>query len=74
MTAPGVPFTNIRGEQAGRMPTGKQKVSGGFRTAGDLETCCTIRSYLATRHQQGMNRFIALTLTFQGSPPQPRFE
>ena len=74
MTAPGVPFTHNRGEQAGRMPTGKHKVAGGCRTAGGLETCCTIRSSLATRHQQGRNRFLALTLTFQGSPPPPRFE
>ena len=51
----------------------KQKVSGGFRTPGGLDTFCTIRSYLATMHQQGANLFHALTLTFQGTPPQPRF-
>jgi transposase len=72
MTDAGVPFTNNLGEQAVRMPKVKQKVSGGFRTAGGLETFCTIRSYLATLHKQGMNLFTALTLTFQGSPPQPR--
>jgi transposase len=74
MTDPGVPFTNNLGEQAVRMPKVKQKVSGGFRTAGGLETFCTIRSYLATLHKQGTNLYLALTLTFQGSPPQPRFE
>jgi transposase len=74
MTDPGVPFTNNLGEQAVRMPKVKQKVSGGFRTAGGLETFCTLRSYLATLHKQGMNLFLALTLAFQGSPPQPRFE
>ncbi|MCC7277665.1 MAG: IS66 family transposase [Chromatiaceae bacterium] len=74
MTDAGVPFTNNLGEQAIRMPKVKQKVSGGFRTAGGLETFCTIRSYLATLHKQGMNLFTALTLTFQGAPPQPRFE
>ncbi|MBK1724530.1 hypothetical protein CKO23_20240 [Thiocystis violacea] len=72
-TDPGVPFTNNLGEQAIRMPKVKQKVSGGFRTAGGLDTFCTIRSYLATMHKQGANLFNALTLTFQGTPPQPRF-
>jgi hypothetical protein len=33
----------------------------------------TIRSYLATLHKQETNLFHALTLTFQGMPPQPRF-
>jgi transposase len=70
---PGVPFSNNLGEQAVRMPKVKQKVSGGFRTPAGLDTFCTIRSYLATLHKQGANLFHALTLTFQGSPPQPRF-
>jgi transposase len=69
---PGSPSPTTSGEQAVRMPKVKQKVSGGFRTAGGLETFCTIRSYLATLHKQGMNLFTALTLTFQGPPPQPR--
>jgi len=73
MTDPGVPFTNNLGEQVIRMPKVKQKVSGGFRTPGGLDTFCTIRSYLATLHKQGANLFHALTLTFQGTPPQPRF-
>jgi transposase len=73
MTDAGVPFTNNLGEQAVRMPKVKQKVSGGFRTPDGLDTFCTIRSYLATLHKQGANLFLALTLTFQGSPPQPRF-
>ncbi len=73
MTDPGVPFTNNRGEQAIRMPKVKQKVSGGFRTPGGLDTFCIPRSSLATLHKQGANLFHALTLTFQGSPPQPRF-
>ena len=69
----GVPFSNNVAWQAVRMPKVKQKISGGFRTAAGLETFCTIRSYLATLHKQGANLFHALTLTFQGSPPQPRF-
>jgi|GWRWMinimDraft_7_1066015.scaffolds.fasta_scaffold01701_1 transposase len=73
MTDHNVPFSNNIAEQAVRMPKVKQKISGGFRTPTGLDTFCTIRSYLATLHKQDVNLFIALTLTFQGSPPQPRF-
>jgi len=73
MTDHNVPFSNNTAEQAVRMPKVKQKISGGFRTPSGLETFCTIRSYLATLHKQGANLFHALTLTFQGNPPQPRF-
>lgn len=73
MTDHHVPFSNNIAEQAVRMPKVKQKISGGFRTQSGLDTFCTIRSYLATHHKQGTNLFHALTLTFQGSPPQPRF-
>jgi transposase len=73
MTDHNVPFSNNTAEQAVRMPKVKQKISGGFRTQAGLETFCTIRSYLATLHKQGNNLFHALTLTFQGYPPQPRF-
>jgi transposase len=68
-----VPFSNNIAEQAVRMPKVKQKISGGFRTPLGLETFCTIRSYLATLHKQGANCFHALTLAFEGQPPQPRF-
>jgi transposase len=73
MTDHNVPFSNNTAEQAVRMPKVKQKISGGFRTQAGLETFCTIRSYLATLHKQGANLFHALTLTFQGHTPQPRF-
>jgi len=73
MTDQGVPFTNNLAEQAVRMPKVKQKISGGFRTQHGAETFCVIRSYLGTLHKQGDNLFHALTLTFQGNPPQPRF-
>ena len=69
---PNVPFSNNLAEQAVRMPKVKQKISGGFRTRNGADTFCTIRSYLATLHKQGHNLFHALTLTFQGQPPQPR--
>ncbi|MDP2831972.1 MAG: transposase [Pseudomonadota bacterium] len=68
-----VPFTNNLAEQAVRQPLVKQKISRGFRTKNGADTFCTIRSYLATLHKQGANLFHALTLTFQGHPPQPRF-
>ena len=68
-----VPFNNNLAEQAVRMPKVKQKISGGFRTSNGIAVFCTIRSYLATLHKQGDNLFHALTLTFQGQPPQPRF-
>ncbi len=55
------------------MPKTKQKVSSGFRTRGGFDTFCTLRTYLANLHKQGANLFHALTLTFQGSPPQLRF-
>lgn len=74
MTDPGIPFTNNIAEQAVRMPKVKQKISGCFRTLKGVETFCVIRSYLATLHKQGDNLFLALTLTFQGKPPQPRFD
>lgn len=73
MTDHHVPFSSNIAEQAVRMPKVKQKISGGFRTQAGLETFCTIRSYLTTLHKQGANLFLSLTLTFQGSPPQPRF-
>jgi transposase len=68
-----VPFTNNLAEQAVRMPKVQQKISGCFRTQNGVDTFCVIRSYLATLHKQGGNPFHALTLTFQGCPPQPRF-
>ena len=69
----GVPFSNNVAERAVRMPKVKEKISGGFRTLAGLETFCTIRSYLATLQRQGTNTPPALTMAFQGSPPQPRF-
>jgi transposase len=73
MTDPGVPFTNNLAEQAVRMPKVKQKVSGCFRTLTGAQSFCTLRSYLDTLRKQGANLFHALTQTFQGTVPQPRF-
>ena len=59
------------GERDIRMPKLKQKPSGCFRTVTGAESFCTIRSYLSTLRKQGRNIFHALTLTFQGQPPDP---
>ena len=73
MTDPGVPFTNNLAEQAVRMPKVKQRVSGCFRTLRGAQSFCIIRSYLDTLRKQGATLFHALTQTFQGNVPQPRF-
>ena len=73
-TVPGVPFTNNLAEQAVRMSKVKQKIAGCFRTNNDIDTYCTIRSYLATMRKQKANIYQSLVLTFQGKTPQPKLD
>lgn len=73
MTQPNVPFTNNLAEQAVRMPKVKQKVSGCFRTPQGAKDYCTVRTYCATMHKQGVNIFESLVAAFQGATPQPSF-
>jgi transposase len=71
LTDPRVPFDNNLAERDIRMPKLKQKTSGCFRTVSGAASFCTIRSYFATLRKQGRNVFHALTLAFQGNPPDP---
>lgn len=68
---PKVPFTNNTGERAVRMPKGKQKIAGCFRSDFGAEYYFTIRSYLDTMYKQGHDVFDALLSVFQGTPMQP---
>ena len=70
MTDKDVPFTNNLAEQALRKAKVKQKISGGFRTEHGASTLFTIRSYLATMHQQQVNVLDCLARTFKGQPTQ----
>jgi len=70
LSDPEVPFTNNIAEQAVRMPTVKQNISGCFRTANGAAAFCTIQSYLETLRKQGVDLLHALVHSFQGVSPQ----
>ncbi len=68
---PNVPFTNNTGERAFRMPKGKQKIAGCFRSAEGAQYYFTIRAYLDTMYKQGHDVFDVLLNLFWGTPIQP---
>ena len=68
---PNVPFTNNTGERAFRMPKGKQKIAGCFRSAEGAQYYFTIRAYLDTMYKQGHDVFDVLLNLFWGTSIQP---
>jgi len=72
-----VPFTNNLSERDIRMPKGKQKISGGFRTEEGAMTFARIRSYISTAKKKGKSVFDGLVAVFKGGakeflyPPNP---
>jgi transposase-like protein len=61
-----IPFSNNQAEQDVRMVKVKQKISGGFRTVQNAEIFARIRSYISTRHKQGVRAWEALAKAFDG--------
>jgi len=57
---PTVPFTNNLAERDGRMMKLRQKISGGFRSAGGAEDFAIIRTLISTARKQGWKLLAAL--------------
>jgi transposase len=60
LSDPAVPFTNNLAERDGRMMKLRQKISGGFRSAGGAEDFAVIRSLLSTAKKHGWDILRAL--------------
>lgn len=60
-----VPFTNNQAERDLRMVKGKQKVNGGFGTAGGAAVFARIRGFCSTARKQGKHVFKELSRALQ---------
>ena len=61
-----VPFTNNLSERDIRMPKAKQKISGGFRSAGGAKAFARTRGYISTVKKRGINILEGLDAVFRG--------
>ena len=61
LTDPNVPFTSNLAERDGRMMKLRQKISGGFRSAGGAEDFAVIRTLISTARKQGWKLLTTLT-------------
>ena len=61
-----VPFTNNLAERDIRMPKGKQKISGGFRTYEGAKRFARIRGFISTVKKKGKSVFDGLASVFKG--------
>jgi hypothetical protein len=70
---PQVPLTNNIAEQALRMATVQQKISGTFRCEDGATAFCRLRGYAATLRKQGLHIWEGFTSLFTGKVLMPAF-
>ena len=63
-----VPFSNNMSERDLRVCKKRDKLSGGFRTAGGRDMFCTTMSFLETLKRQGKNVFRNIVAVLSGTP------
>ena len=69
MENPIVPFTNNQREGDIRMTKVQQKISGCFRSLLGAQIFCRVRGYLSTCRKQCVSSTVAMSLLFEGNPP-----